>query len=106
MRVALRVVPKSSDGFDPFPADLTQNLGASTPVRRAEIARVNRFANRATGSRVERLVAGVRRATDDRHDAVRLLGPDDDADIPADGLTVPVPYVIYGGRAAARVVVR
>ena len=104
--VALRVVPKSSDGFDPFPADLTQNLGASTPVRRAEIARVNRFANRATGSRVERLVAGVRRATDDRHDAVRLLGPDDDADVPSDGLTVPVPYVIYGGRAAARVVVR
>jgi hypothetical protein len=102
----LRVVPKSPDGFDPFPADLTQNLGASTPVRRAEIARVDRFANRATGSRVDRLVAGVRRATDDRHDAVRLLGPDDDADSPADGLTVPVPYVIYGGRAAARIVVR
>ena len=105
-RTILRVVPKSSDGFDPFPADLTQNLGASTPVRRAEIARVDRLAARAKGSRVERLVAGVRRAIDDRHDAVRLLGPDDDADTPSDGLTVPVPYVIYGGRAAARVVVR
>jgi hypothetical protein len=105
-RVALRVVPKASDGFDPFPADLTQNLGASTPIQRAEIARVDRLARRATGSRVERLVAGVRRATDDRHDAVRLLGPDDDADTPTDGLTVPVPYVIYGGRAAARVIVR
>ncbi len=105
-RAVLRVVPKSADGFDPFPADLTQNLGASTPVRRAEVARVNRLAARATGSRVERLVAGVRRALDDRHDAVRLLGPDDDADSPADGLTVPVPYVVYGGRAAARVIVR
>ena len=48
----------------------------------------------------------MRRATDDRHDAVRLLGPDDDADTPTDGATVPVPYVIYGGRAAVRVVVR
>ena len=105
-RGVLRVVPKSSDGFDPFPADLTQNLAASAPVRRAEIARVDRLARRAKGSRVERLVAGIRRATDDRHDAVRLLGPDEDADTPTDGLTVPVPYVIYGGRAAARVLVR
>jgi SpoIVB peptidase S55 len=102
----LLLVPKSPDGFDPFPADLTQNLGASTPVRRAEIARVDRLAARAKGTRIDRLVAGVRRATDDRHDAVRLLGPDDDADTATDGLTVPVPFVIYGGRAAARVIVR
>ena len=31
-KAVLRVVPKSSDGFDPFPADLAQNLEASTPV--------------------------------------------------------------------------
>ena len=105
-RAVLRVQPKSSGGFDPFPADLTQNLGVSTAARRAEIARVERLAERATGSRVERLVAGVRRATDDRNDAVLLLGPDDDAEDPTAGLTVPVPYVIYGGRAAARVIVR
>ena len=105
-QAVLRVVPKSADGFDPFPADLTQNLGNSTPARQAEIGRVNRLAALAKGSRVDRLLAGVRRATDDRHDAVRLLGPDDDADTPTDGATVPVPYVIYGGRAAVRVVVR
>ena len=105
-KAVLRVVPKSSDGFDPFPADLTQNLGASTPLQRAQIARVDRLAALAKGSRLDRLVAGVRRATDDRHDAVRLLGPDDDADTPSDGVTVPVPYVIYGGHAAARVIVR
>jgi hypothetical protein len=105
-KAVLRVVPKSSDGFDPFPADLTQNLGVSTPTRQAEVARVNHLAALAKGSRVDRLVAAVRRATDDRHDAVRLLGPDDDADTPTDGVTVPVPYVIYGGRAGVRVIVR
>jgi hypothetical protein len=102
----LRVVPKSPDGFDPFPADLTQNLGNSTPARQAQIARVNRLAALAKGTRIDRLVAGVRRATDDRHDAVRLLGPDDADDTPTDGATVPVPYVIYGGHAAVRVIVR
>lgn len=105
-RGVLRVVPKSSGGFDPYPADLTEALVEGIAVRRAEVRRVERIAARAAGSRLERLVAGVARATDDRNDAVHLIGPDEDAEDPAAGVTVPVPYVIYGGRASARVIVR
>jgi hypothetical protein len=101
----LRVVPKSPDGFDPFPADLTQNIGASVAIgsRPAVVGRAERLAQRATGSRLARIVSGLRRATDDRHDAVRLLAEGDDVDDPTAGVTVPVPYVIYAGRATTRV---
>ncbi len=101
----VRVVPKSSGGFDPFPADLTQDLGVSTPIgaRLSAVGRAEGFARRATGTRLARIVAGLRRATDDRNDAVRLLGEGDDADDPTAGVTVPVPYVIFGGRATTRV---
>ena len=105
----LRVVPKSADGgFDSSQPDLSQALGANSgqASRTAAVRRVERFAQRATGSRLSRVVAGLRRVTDDRHDAVRLLGPDDAADDPTSGVTVPVPYVIYGGRAAVRLTVR
>ena len=59
--------------------------------------------------RLRRLLAASARPVGlrhDRHDAVRLLGPADDADDPAAGITVPVPYVIYGGRAPVRITVR
>ena len=102
------VVPKSADGFDASQPDLSQDLGVAAPLggRNPAVARVERFAQRASGSRLSRVVAGLRRANDDRHDAVRLLGPADDADDPAAGITVPVPYVIYGGRAPVRITVR
>jgi hypothetical protein len=109
-RAALVVVPKSAEGFDPLPADLTQDIGTaavSQAARRAAaVARADRVAARASGPRIARLVRGLRRVTDDRHDAVRLLVPGESADDPRAGVTIPVPYVIYGGRAAARVIVR
>ena len=102
------VVPKAPDGFDSSQPDLSQDLGVAAGVggRSAAVARVERLARRAAGTRLERVVAGLGRANDDRHDAVRLLGPDDDAEDPAAGVTVPVPYVIYGGRAPVRITVR
>lgn len=105
-RAAVRVVPNGADGFDPLPADLTQDLGAesSPAARRAAVAGVERLAARARGPRLERLLAGLARATDDRNDAVRLLGPGQSAD-DGDGQELAVPYVIYGGRASARIVV-
>ena len=104
----IRVVPKSADGFDSSQPDLSQDLGATADLasRTAAVRSVERFARKATGTRLTRVISGLRRATDDRHDAVRLLGPDDDADDPASGITVGVPYVIIGGRAAVRVTVR
>ena len=104
----IRVVPKSADGFDSSQPDLSQDLGATADLatRTAAVRKVERFAQKATGTRLTRVMSGLRRATDDRHDAVRLLGPDDDANDPASGITVAVPYVIFGGRAAARVTVR
>ena len=104
----ITVVPKAPDGFDSSQPDLSQDLGVAAGVggRSAAVARVERLARRAAGTRLERVVAGLGRANDDRHDAVRLLGPDDDAEDPAAGVTVPVPYVIYGGRAPVRVTVR
>jgi hypothetical protein len=105
--VALRVVPNTSDGFDPVPADLTEDLGTeSGPVaRRAAVAAVDRGAARQRGTRLERLRGALRRATDDRNDAVRLLAPGEPADDADAGREVGVPYVIYGGRAAAEIVV-
>lgn len=102
------VVPKSADGFDASQPDLSQDLGVAAGLggRSAAVARAERFARRAGGTRLARVIAGVRRANDDRHDAVRLLGPDDDAEDPTAGVTVPVPYVIYGGRAPVRLTVR
>ena len=102
---AVRVIPKSSGGFDPFPADLTQDLGAAVEIgsRPAVVARSERLARRAKGTRLQRVVKSLERVTDDRNDAVRLLAEGDDADDPTAGVTVPVPFVIYGGRATATV---
>ena len=97
--------PKSSGGFDPFPADLTQDLGAAAPIgsRPAAVGRVRAPRRAGHGHPPAAGHDGLRRATDDRNDAVRLLAEDDDADDPTAGITVPVPYVIYGGRATATV---
>ncbi len=106
-RAALRIVPNTTEGFDPLPADLTEDLGTeSGPLaRRAAVAAAERGAARARGTRLERLLEGLRRATDDRNDAVRLLAPGEVADDAEAGRELAVPYVIYGGRATARFVV-
>lgn len=101
----IRVIPESQGGFDPFPADLSQSLGGSAALgaRPAVVQRAERLAARATGTRLTRVVSSLARITDDRNDAVRLLAPGEDADDPDAGVSVPVPYVVYGGRATARV---
>lgn len=106
-RAALRIVPNTTDGFDPVPADLTQELGAesSPAARRAAVAAVERGAARQRGTRLERLLGALRRSTDDRNDAVRLLAPGELADEADAGVTVGVPYVVYAGRATAHIVV-
>ncbi|MFN8120985.1 MAG: SpoIVB peptidase S55 domain-containing protein [Thermoleophilia bacterium] len=107
-RVAFRVVPNSPDGFDPSPADLTAALlGESAAVRahalRAAEADLRELAAVPRGQRVLRT---VRRLSEDRHDAIRVLSSGDDAEDLADGIRVAVPgMVIYGGRAVARVTV-
>ncbi len=107
-RAAIRIVPKSSGGFDSLPADLTQQLGlgGGLPARRAAVMAAGRFAARQSGTPTQRVVRALRRATDDRNDAVRLLGADEDDTDPTAGTTAGVPWVIYGGRATARVIVR
>jgi len=107
-RGVVRVVPNSSGGFDPLPADLTQQLGlgGGLATRRAAVGRAQGFASRASGTPLQRILAGLERATDDRNDAIRLLAPGEDDTDSSVGVTATVPYVIYGGRAAARVIVR
>ncbi len=101
----VRVIPSSVDGFDPLPADLTQDLGASADLaaRTRAVTTAERAARRQSGTRLERLVAGLERALDPRHDAIRVFGPGDDPEDAEAGVTVPVPWVIYGGRAIVRV---
>ncbi len=102
----LRVVPKSEGGFnEPFQMGLSavegDALGSLAPRRPA--ASRARSGPRATGTRLERVMAEVDARTDDRHDAVRLLAAGDEADDLAAGITVPVPFVISGGEATVRV---
>ncbi len=107
-RAAIRVIPNSQGGFDSLPADLTQQLGlgGGLPARRAAVVAADRFAARQSGTPLQRVIRALRRATDDRNDAVRLVSVDDDDSDPTVGTTAVVPWVIYGGRATARVIVR
>ena len=77
---AIRVIPKSEGGFDPLPADLAQQLGLGGGVapRTAAVRRAEVLATRATGTPLQRIIRGLERATDDRNDAIRLVGVDDD----------------------------
>jgi hypothetical protein len=106
----LRIVPKSDTGFDPSPADFSQQLGLGVGIggrRPPQVARMERAARASAGrSRIDRVLAGIARTEDDRHDAVQVLAPGEDADSASAGTTVRVPYVIYDGRAAARITVR
>ncbi|WP_217914197.1 SpoIVB peptidase S55 domain-containing protein [Miltoncostaea marina] len=104
----LRVLPGGADGFDPLAADLSQDLGVGlgAAARARAVRAAERAAPRAGGTRLARLMAGLRRITDDRNDTVRVLAPGDDPDDARAGVRVPVPYVVHAGRAGVRVVVR
>lgn len=103
-RVSLRVVPNSPDGFDPAPADLASTLqGDAAPLTVTRPGRSPAATALRPGRRVARLVQA---ATSDRHDAVRVLGPGQDADR-RHGVVAGTPgIVISGGRAVVRVTVR
>jgi hypothetical protein len=109
-RTSLRVVANAEDGFDPSFADLSSVLsGESAPVRTdPAAARAARAVALQTGAtRRERLLRALRRATDDRHDAVRVLAPGEDEEDATEGTTTAVPgIVISGGRGIARIRVR
>ncbi len=102
-----KIIPNAPGGFDPGGGDLVQALGESAALGKAARTRVDGLALAVpSGSRAERVLKALRRTLRDRHDAVRVLGPDDDKDSPKadDGTTVAVPgTVIYSGSATARV---
>ncbi|MEW6583686.1 MAG: hypothetical protein AB1416_13100, partial [Actinomycetota bacterium] len=104
----VRVVPSDAQGFDPSPPQLSDELQGETTAARAR--RVLRGLEpelaASPGSRVRRVVDGLERAGRDRHDAVRLLLPGEEEGDRDAGLTVAVPWVVYGGRAAPLLVVR
>jgi len=105
----IRVVPSDPSGFDPSPPRLGDEVDGeeSTAARARRVLRsLDGVMAAASGTPEERVAAGLRRAAMDRHDAVRLLDPgESEADRTA-GLRVPVPWVIYGGRATPRIVIR
>ncbi|MFN8108936.1 MAG: hypothetical protein U0Y82_03705 [Thermoleophilia bacterium] len=104
---ALRVVPNDDTGFDPSSADLTAMGGPAAPLRTARaVARANALlaAGVPRANRTERVLHVVRKLGQDQHNAVRLLGPGEEADKPGAGVRVTVPgWVISGGRAVVRV---
>jgi SpoIVB peptidase S55 len=104
----LRVVPSDPDGFDPAPPELSDALQGDTTAARARavLRRLEGPMATATGTPVTRVLDGLARASADRHDAIRVLAPGEDEADRAAGVTVPVPWVISGGRAAPRIDVR
>lgn len=105
----LRVVPYDAQGFDPAPPQLSDQLSGETSAARArKLLRglQGELAVAPQRSPVRRVVNALETASRDRHDAVRLLAPGEEESDPKAGLAIPVPWVIYGGRAAPRVVMR
>lgn len=101
----MQVVPNAPDGgfygpefFDG--SDLPTNGEASSVAPagslRNAFVRAQRSALKAKGTRLERVMAGLSAAFNDRHDAVRLLAEGDNPKDPTAGVVVPVPYVVYG----------
>ena len=103
----LRVTPNDPLGFDVQVADLSGALlgdTLSTSVSTSRRKRLRATLRAATTpARVQSLLRAAGRATD-RHDVVRLLGPDDYADDTTPGRAVSVPgLVIHAGTATAGV---
>ena len=105
----LRVVPLDTQGFDPSPPQLSDQLNGETTAARARTllrGLQDELAAPPQRSPVRRVLNALGSASRDRHDAVRLLAPgEEESDLEA-GLTIPVPWVISGGRAAPRLVMR
>ncbi|MCB0880732.1 MAG: hypothetical protein KDC33_00735 [Thermoleophilia bacterium] len=93
-----RITPYDPTGFDSSAADLVAALegdGTSAPLR---ISPAGPPTDRA-GAPERRVVRIIRRSMDDRHDAVRLLLPGEDAEA-GDGRQLGTDgVVIFGGRA-------
>lgn len=105
----LRVVPYDAQGFDPAPPQLSDQLNGDTTAARARKLLKGLQGELAVApqrSPVRRVVNALEAASRDRHDAIRLLAPGEEESDPTAGLIIPVPWVIYGGRAAPRVVMR
>jgi hypothetical protein len=107
--VRLRVVPFDAQGFDPAPPQLSDELEGDTTAARARTllrGLEDELAAAPQRSPVRRVLGALDAAGRDRHDAVRLLAPGEEESDPRAGLVVPVPWVIYAGRAVPRIVVR
>jgi hypothetical protein len=107
--VRLRVVPFDAQGFDPAPPQLSDELEGDTTAARARTllrGLEDELAAAPQRSPVRRVLGALDAASRDRHDAVRLLAPGEEESDPTAGLVVPVPWVIYAGRAVPRIVVR
>lgn len=106
----LRIVPKEPYSFFLPGEDVYDEEGESAgPVafgRNPLVRRATRLRPRTTSVRLQRVMADLETATDDRHDAVRLLAAGDDVDDPAAGVTVAVPYVVFGDGVTTRVTFR
>ena len=107
----LRVVPKVPDSFSQYgylgdEEDEDYALGPGALLRNPSPRGASRLRPRTTSVRLQQVMADLATATDDRQDAVRLLADEDDPDDRAAGVTVAVPYVIYGDGVSTRVTFR
>ncbi len=106
----LRVVPKSPNGFsEPYGGWFFEGGDSVTTIGpgQTRLARQARaLARESGGTRLEQVMTGLAEATDDRHDAVRVLSGRDNPEEQDAGITVPVPDVIYDGVATTRVTFR
>ena len=106
----LRVVPKVPDAFlQPFGDESDEGGDSARPTALRQnplVRRAKRLRPLTTSVRLQQVMADLEVATDDRHDAVRLLAAEDDADDPSAGVTVAVPYVAYGKGVTTRVTFR
>jgi hypothetical protein len=106
----LRVVPKSPGGFsEPSGGWFSEGVDPAPsigPRQTRLVRRARALAQETGGTRLEQVMTGLSEATDDRHDAVRLLSGRDDPEDRDAGLTVAVPDVIYEGDVTTRVTFR
>jgi len=101
----LRIVPNTGLGFDPSPASLDQEAGATAGLatRSAAVAAMEARAAKGPGPRTIRVVNATVRQLGARNDAIRVLAPGQSG---AEAQVVPMDWVIYGPRVTASMRVR